>query len=189
MCDFHSVLGVAIGDKFEIIHDSTNSHSGMAGTLVNKPNRKAIIFEAEWNGVGEVPPSAVLIRNNGECPERLEKMIRAHYVKVKEALATGAHLNTYFKDTKKWADVWNAAIKAGAPVVLPAVFSGDLWLYGDAKLDAAALTNVGGYLWLYGDAKLEAAALTSVGGDLVLYGDAKLEAAALKKVNGKPYKK
>jgi RNase P/RNase MRP subunit p29 len=82
MCDFHSILGVALGDKFEIIHDPSNSHSGMAGNLVNKPNRKPVIFEAEWNGEGEIPADGSLIRNSGECPERLTKRIRAHYLKL-----------------------------------------------------------------------------------------------------------
>ena len=30
MCDFHSILGVDIGDTYEIRHDSSNSHAGMA---------------------------------------------------------------------------------------------------------------------------------------------------------------
>jgi hypothetical protein len=61
---------------------------------------------------------------------------------------------------------------------------GYLRLDGDTKLEAAALTSVGGDLLLYGGAKLEAAALTSVGGDLLLYDGAKLEAAALTSVGG-----
>lgn len=93
MCDFHSILGVALGENnFEIRHDKSNSHSGMAGDIRNEPNRKTVIFEAEWNGQGDLPPDTKLIRNIGECPERLVKKIRDHYIKLKEALVNGKHL-------------------------------------------------------------------------------------------------
>jgi len=151
MCDFHSILGVAIGDKYEIRHEPGNSHSETADKLRNLPNRKAVIFEAEWNGEGELPSDSKLIRNIGECPDRLVKKIRDHYIKLKEALATGKHLSDYFSDTKKYSDVWNKAIAIanGVPVVLPKVFHGNLYVDGSAKLDA--LTEVGGDLSVYGE--------------------------------------
>jgi hypothetical protein len=168
MCDFHSVLGVAISDnQIELRHLPSNSHSEMAGDLKNQPNRKPILFEAEWDGEGELPPDNKLIRNHAECPPRLAKMILAHYVKVKEAMTTGKHLSGdgYFADTKKWCDVWNSAIAKGITVVLPRVFNGNLAVSGSAKLDA----------------------LTKVGGNLAVHGSAKLDAPNLKTVNGKKY--
>ena len=105
MCDFHSVLGIAWGeDSFEIRHSPDNSHAEMAKELQNQPNRCAVIFEAEWNGDGDLPSDAKLIRNICECPERLVKKIRNHYIKLQEALKTGKHFDDYFSDTKKWSD-------------------------------------------------------------------------------------
>ena len=187
MCDFHSVLGVAFSeDRFELRHDPGNSHSKMAGELKNKDNRKPIIFEAEWNGQGDLPPDKKLIRNHAECQERLVKMIRNHYIKLKEALTTGKHLdeNGYFRDTKKWWDVWNEAIRLGVAVKLPAIFLGSLDLRENAKLDASALTSIGGYLYLRENAKLDASALTSIGGYLDLSENAKLDASALTSIGG-----
>jgi len=184
MCDFHSILGIAIGENYEIRHDSGNSHSEMANELRNLPNRQPVIFEAEWNGEGDVPSDGTLIRNNGECPDRLTKKIRDHYIKLKEAITTGKHFDGYFKDTKKWADVWCRAIANNVPIQLPAVFHGNLTVYGSAKLDAPALTEVGGNLYVYASAKLDAPALTEVGGYLTVDGSAKLDAPALTEVGG-----
>ena len=191
-------------------HLPSNSHAEMidqAGWGNNKPNRKVVVFEAEWSGEGDLPSDGALIRNSGECPERLTNRIRSHYQKLKEALSEGKHLSTYFKDTKVFCDVWNMAIQRGAPVTLPRVFKGSLAVYGSAKLDAPALTEVGGYLDVYGSAKLDAPALTEVGGYLAVSGSAKLDALAkvggylavsgsakldapaLNSVNGKPYRK
>jgi hypothetical protein len=181
MCDFHSVLGVALGEDLSIYHDPSNDHSNMRGrvgeTATNAPMaRKAITFEAEWDGEGDLPSDAKLIRNIGECPERLVKKLRDHYIKLQAALTTGKFLEEggYFGDTAKWCDVWNAALAKGAPVKLPAVFRGNLKVYGSAKLDA--LTQVGGDLDVSGSAKLDAPALTEVGGHLVVSGSAKLDA-------------
>ena len=208
MCNFHSILGVSLAEgQYEIIHNPGNSHSEMAGVLTNKPFRKPIIFEAEWDGEGAIPDDTNLIRHCGECPERMAQLIRSHYQKLKEAITTGKHLDSYFRDTKKYADVWNKAIENGAPVALPAVFEGNLAVSDSAKLDAPALTEVGGnltvsdsaklealtkvggHLDVYGSAKLDAPALTEVGGYLTVSGSAKLDAPKLKSVNGKSYKK
>ncbi len=189
MCDFHSILGIHLGgDSYEIRHDASNSHSGMAGRLENKPNRRCVIFEAECSAekllktedIDSVKSS--IIRNFGECPEPLVRKIVNHYRKVKEALTDGRHLDGYFNDTKKFSDVWNAAIARGIPVTLPEVFEGNLAVSGSAKLDA--LTKVGGNLAVYGFAKLDAPALNEVGGDLDVYGSAKLDAPALNEVGG-----
>ena len=70
--------------------------------------------------------------------------------------------------------------------------TGDVHVYGSAKLDAPNLQTVGGYVRVYGSAKLDALqtvggyvrvdgdakldALQTVGGDVYVYGDAKLDA-------------
>ena len=192
MCNFHSVLGIALSDKLEICHLPSNNHVDMAANcghrgLKNKPNRRPVIFEAEWDGKGPLPPDSVLIRQCDECPERLKNMIRSHYEKLKEALTGGKHLTPdgYFGDTLKYADVWSAAIEAGVPVTLPAVFRGDLDVAGAATLDAPALTEVGGDLVVHDSAHL--VALTAVGGDLAVAGAATLDAPALTEVGGYLY--
>jgi prefoldin subunit 5 len=179
-----------IGQDIQCAHLPSNSHSESISASKwreNEPNRQTIIFEAEWSGSGDQPSDAVLIRNIGECPEPLVKRIREHYRRLKEAITTGKYLDTHFADTKKWCDVWNAAIKNGAPVVLPAVFEGNLYVYGSSKLDAPALTKVGGNLYVDGSSKLDAPALTKVGGNLYVDGSSKLDAPALTKVGGNLY--
>ena len=76
-------LGVALGQDLSIYHDPSNDHSKMrelvGETASSAPiTRKAITFEAEWDGDGELPANAKLIRNIGDCPERLVKKIREH---------------------------------------------------------------------------------------------------------------
>src|SRR6185312_7270069 len=78
----------------------------------------------------------------------------------------------------------NLEIKFNAAKCAAEEISGDLRVYGTAKLDAPALTSVGGGLYVYGTAKLDAAALTSVGGGLYVYNTAKLDAPALTSVGG-----
>jgi hypothetical protein len=192
MCDFHSILGVAIGDDYEIRHDADNSHSNMAGRIENKPNRRPVIFEGECSAEKLLRCSDIeaikssIIRNFGECPELLVRKMVSHYQKVKEALTDGSHLapDGYFGDTKKYADVWNAAINRNVPVTLPAIFGGDLFINSSAKLDAPALAEVGGYLYINSSAKLDAPALAEVGGDLSINSSAKLDAPALAEVGG-----
>ena len=190
MCDFHSILGVAIGDTYEIRHDSSNSHAGMAGKLENKPNRKPVMFEAEASAEKLLTCVAVddikssIIRNYGECPEQLVRKIVAHYQKLKEALTDGSHLESYFAEDK-YCDVWNKVIEGGIAVTLPATFRGNLAVSGSAKLDATALTEVGGNLTVYGSDKLaKLDALTKVGGNLAVSGSAKLDAPELTEVGG-----
>ena len=171
MCDFHSTDWRLLGQDAQMLHDSTNSHSGMverAKWPENKPNRRILVFEAEWDGMGDFPSDDKLIRNCGECPKVLKKAIRRHYQILKEAITDGRHFDSYFADTDKWADVWNRAITLGVPVVLPAIFKGNLDVSGNAKLDAHALTTVGGNLTVYGSAKLDV--LTKVGGSIDVIG-------------------
>ena len=188
MCDFHSILGIAIGGTYSIRHDPSNSHSGMTDTFVNQPNRVPVIFEAECSADLMLATDDIdsikskIIRNYGECPEALVREIVAHYRRVKEALTGGKHLapDGYFADTAKWADVWNAAISRNVTFQFPAVFQGNLEVSGTAKLDAPALTEVVGNLGVYGTARLDA--LTKVGGYLAVSGTARLD--ALTKVGG-----
>ena len=185
MCNFHATVWRLFGQEIQMLHDGGNSHSNMIDTAkwrVNEPNRSVIIFEAEWNCEGEMPKDDKLIRNSDECPNTLLVAIRRHYQRVREAITTGRHLDTCFADTKKWDDVWCKAIAEGVAVTLPAVFEGNLDVYGSAQLDAPALTKVGGYFDVDVSAKLDA--LTEVGGYLVVSGSAKLDAPALTKVGG-----
>ena len=72
---------------------------------------------------------------------------------------------------------WNKKLKGVEHII------GSLTLYSQVKLDAPALTSVGGFLTVYSPVTLDA--LTSVGGSLSIYSQAKLE--ALKSVGGKPF--
>jgi len=141
MCDFHSILGVAIGDTYEIRHDASNSHSIMAGRLENKPNRKPIIFESECSAEKMIGGDldyikSSIIRNYGECPEPLVRKIVAHYQKVKEAITDGRHLSStgYFSDTEKYADVWQEAMSRG---IMPD-FSGITKFHGSVDVQQGA---------------------------------------------------
>ncbi len=151
MCNFHSILGLALGwGKYEILHDPSNSHSGMVTGIENKPHQKPVIFEAECSAEKLIATADIdsikagIIRNFGECPEPLVRKIVTHYQRVREALINGKHLNNYFADTKKWADVWGEAIANNAPVIFPEVFEGSLAVHGSASLDAPQLKEVGG---------------------------------------------
>ena len=64
-----------LGETAELLHDPSNSHSGMISAAKwreNKPNEIVRVFEAEWDGVGKFPPDSTLIRNVNECPEKLK---------------------------------------------------------------------------------------------------------------------
>ncbi len=180
MCDFHSIIGVSRGEgDCQIYHDTSNSHSGMAAKIgvENKPNQKTILFECEWDGKGRVPADDKLIRYLGECPEPLVKKIKAHYAKLAECLATGKHLDGYFKNFEKYSDVWIQAVVHGRGVTFPEKMSGSLYLSAlttlpegvtfpekmSGSLDLRALTTLpegvtfpekmSGYLYLRADLK------------------------------------
>ena len=159
MCDFHSTAWRLLGQEIQCAHLPSNSHSESieaAGWRVNEPNRTPFIFEAEWNGIGELPSDWGLIRNSGECPEKLTKRIRDHYAKLRDAISGGNHLTTYFSDVKKWHDVWSRAIENKVPVTLPSVFPGSIVLREGATLQADALTEVSGYIYVREGATLTA---------------------------------
>lgn len=148
MCDFHSIIGVAIGNRYEIRHDPSNSHDKIARGLRNLPNRQPVMFEAEWRGEGWIPGASAIIRNYSECPQKMADKIMAHYEKLTEALKTGKHLcpGSYFGDTEKWRDVWEHAIRLGAPVKVPKVFNGNVTIRPNYKVDLSELTELRGSL-------------------------------------------
>lgn len=103
-------------------HLPHNFHSEMieeAGWRVNQPNRVAIVFEAEWGGRGDLPSDSKLIRNDGECPEQVVKAVRRHYKYLSECLNAGKHLDCYFSDLEKYADVWGRLTSLPEGVKLP----------------------------------------------------------------------
>ena len=65
--------------------------------------------------------------------------------------------------------------------------SGDLYVYGQASLQADALTTIGGGLYVHSPASLQADALTTIGGNLYVYGQASLQADALTTIGGDLY--
>jgi len=152
MCDFHSILGVAIGDNFSIYHDPSNSHEEMRKNLPTTASvapmaRPTTTFEAEWNGEDKIPSDTRLIRNIGECPDRLVKKIRDHYTKLKEALETGKHIQPggYFGDVAKYEDVWSAAMRKGHALDFSEVveFTGSVDVRQGATFTAPKLTKAG----------------------------------------------
>jgi hypothetical protein len=157
MCDFHSTVWRMLGDSIEMLHDPSNSHSEMiqvAKWRTNEPNRKVTVFEAEWDGQGDIPSDSRLIRNNGECPERLVSRIRSHYVKLKEAIETGKHLDGYFSDLAKYGDVWAHVKKLPDNVTFPEKMSGSLDLSSLKTLpDNVTFPKECGYLYLSSDLK------------------------------------
>src|SRR5579859_2435383 len=101
MCDFHSTIWRELGQEVQMFHLPSNSHSEMVQASSwrdNEPNRQTLIFEAEWNGQGEMPSPSRLIRNSGECPERVVNAIMRHYTKLSEALKFGKWFEKYFAD-------------------------------------------------------------------------------------------
>ena len=125
-----------LGPTAEILHDPSNSHSGMIATAKwreNKPNEIIRVFEAEWDGTGKFPSDAKLIRNADECPPLLIKKIREHYAKLQCAITTGRYLDSYFADFEKYSDVFAVAIANGIAVKLPDSIGGGLDLSSELK--------------------------------------------------------
>lgn len=153
ICDFHSTAWRLLGQTVEMCHLQNNSHSEMienAGWRHNEPNKTVRVFEAEWNGDGEVPSCGSFVCNSGECPERLMTAIRQHYLRLKECLATGKHIQPgeYFADHKKWADVWSKAMERGFMPDFSKVveFRGDVIVAQGGSLTAPVLKEVGGHV-------------------------------------------
>ena len=180
---------MAIGDNYSIYHDPSNAHGEMRNRVQETPSpapmaRRAITFEAEWSGDGDLPPDTQLIRDFGECPERLVKKIRDHYIKLKEAVQQGKHLGQdgYFCDPNKWADVWSVAMQNGFQPEFSNVvtFPGSVYVRESATLTAPALTEVSGYVDVREGATLTAPKLTKSGSVYVREG-ATLTAPKLKR--------
>jgi len=172
MCDFHSILGVAIGDNISIYHDPSNSHAEMRKKLPTTASvapiaRPTTTFEAEWNGEGEIPSDTRLIRNIGECPDRLVKKIRDHYIRLKEALETGKHIQPggYFGDVAKYADVWSAAMRKGHTLDFSEVveFPSSVYVREGATFTAPKLAAVASYVDVREGATFTAPKLTKAG--------------------------
>ena len=176
MCDFHSTCWRLLGQEIQVAHNQNNSHSDSikeAGWRDNEPNRKINVFEAEWNGEGEMPPDSKLIRNIGECPEKLVKAIRKHYTKLAEALSSGKHVlaGGYFV-SEKWVDVLLAVAAKKMPVAFPENVGGHLDLSGlTSAKDLVLPKSVGGHLYLSGLTSAKDLVLPkSIGGYLNLSG-------------------
>ena len=135
MCDFHSTVWRLLGQDAQCAHDSQNSHSEAvqkAGWRDNEPNRKINLFEAEWNGEGDLPSDEKLVRNSGECPEKLMIAIRRHYLRLQKFIQSGKEWK-HFADIEKWADVWGKIKVLPADVKFPAQFG---------YLDLSSLTSL-----------------------------------------------
>ena len=190
MCNFHSCLGVAIRDQFELRHDPGNSHSRMAGSLINRDNRVPVIFEAEASAESLLSCQHVdaikssLIRNYAECPETLVNMIVEHYQKVKEALTDGSHMSStgYFADTKTYADVWYQAQQVGVRCDFSGFteFNGSVVVREGATLNAPELTTISGSVDVEVGGALTVPKLTKVSRYVIVREGATLNAPKLK---------
>ena len=187
MCDFHSTCWRLLGQEIQVAHNQKNSHSGAiqeAGWRENEPNRRINVFEAEWNGIGEMPPDSKLIRNSDECPEKLVKAIRSHYIKLNEALTTGKHVlaGGYFS-SEKWVDVLSAVANRNMPVAFPEKVGGYLNLGGlTSAKDLVLPKSIGGFLNLCGLTSAKGLVLPkSIGGSLDLCGLTSADKDALRK--------
>ena len=186
MCDFHSIIGFSLGeDHFEVRHTPDNSHATMRAGVENKPNSKTVVFEAEWNLEGEQPAPTKLIRNIGECPERLVKMITRHYAAAQKAVTTGEGLNQkgIFSDQRKWTDLYQAAMRRGSPVELVGEFPGDVIVAHGGTLNVPALTKAG-YVIVEQGGTLNVPALESVAGYVIVAQGGTLNVPALESVAG-----
>ena len=187
MCDFNSTAWRLLGQEIQCAHNQENSHSGAseaAGWRDNEPNRKIVVFEAEWDGEGEMPSDSKLIRNIGECPPQLVKAIRRHYTRLHEAMESGKHCGhgEYFSE-EKWLDVLMAVINGGFAVAFPQSIGGYLYLRGlTSAKDLVLPQSIGGYLDLSGLTSAKDLVLPqSIGGSLDLSGLTSADKQTLRK--------
>ena len=186
MCDFHSTIWRLIGQDVQMFHLASNSHSEMvaaSGWRENEPNRKVLVFEAEWNGAGEMPGDSRLVKSNfGECPDKVIKAIRKHCLKLKEALSEGKHFDKYFADAKVWGDVWTAAMRNGQNIDFSEVteFTVSIYVRQGATLTAPKLAKSGSIDVQQG-ATLTAPELKEVSGSIYVRQGATLTAPKLKR--------
>lgn len=181
---FHKTVWRMIGTGIQHLHDGSSSHSAMiakAGWRENEPNRKTLNFEADWDmmATAMLPPNR-LIRGHHECPERLERRIVEHYNRVFEAVVEGRHLDGYFKNSKQWGDVWEAAANRGVSIAIPSTMENALRIYGHVRL--LDLENLTGSLYVLPGATFEAPNLSDIGITLHVYGVAELK--AVRKIGG-----
>ena len=114
MCDFFSAVILADG---RVLHDETNSHSGIAERNNLRPNTQERIrfWEFEWNGTGAYLPARHL-RNQAEAPLEVQEAAAKLAAELADAFAGKFSLRM-----KGWADVrrevaWN-------PATLPATLA------------------------------------------------------------------
>lgn len=122
MCNFHSTAWRKLGQDEQMLHFPHNSHAQMiseAGWRGNEPNRRTIVFEAEWDGVGQFPTDEKLVRNAAECPKQLLAAIRRYYHMVSESIREGKHLD-FFGDMTKYKDIWERITTLPDGVTFPA---------------------------------------------------------------------
>ena len=109
MCDFHSTAWRLVGQDVQMCHLPSNSHSEMidaAKWRVNEPNKRAVVFEAEWDCQGEIPAVAKLLKHNAsECPPQVERAVVKYYKALQECILNGDHWKD-FSEFVKFSDVW-----------------------------------------------------------------------------------
>lgn len=133
-----------LGQDVQMFHLPSNSHSEMveqSGWRDNEPNRKTLVFEAEWSGNGEMPDAARLVRNHSECPSLVQAAILRHYSRLAGALKDAGELMAHFEDVKKFHDVWSAAMANGIAPDFSEVesFPGSIYVHQGATLTAPKL--------------------------------------------------
>ena len=163
-----------------MVHLPNNSHAEMiekAGWKANEPLRKVVVFEAEWDGQGEIPSAAKLLKNNvSECPVQVERAIVKYYGKLKGFLETGRDWK-FFGDLAKFADVWQR-LKVLPPGVVFPKECGSLDLRGLTSLpQGVVFPKECGYLYLMGLTSLPQGVVfpAKIGGYLDLRSDLKAQ--------------
>ena len=104
-----------------------------AGWRANEPNKKVIVFEAEWDCKGDIPVAARLLKNNAsECPEQVERAVVKYYTKLRAFLENGEGWKR-FSDFENFADVWSRLKSLPEGVTFPEKIGGSLCLRDDLK--------------------------------------------------------
>ena len=157
MCDFHSTAWRLVGQDVQMCHLPSNSHSEMidaAKWRVNEPNKRAVVFEAEWDCQGEIPAVAKLLKHNAsECPPQVERAVVKYYKALQECILNGDHWKD-FSEFGKFSDVWARMRVLPQGVVFPKE-CGYLDLGGLTSLPQGVVfpEKISGYLDLRGDLK------------------------------------
>jgi len=96
MCDFHSVIVTGVG---RILHNVSNSHSGIAAQYSLESGLDAKWWECEWDGRGDMPLVVDLVQSRGKESSPTQTAYRAaeaHYSKLAEIMAVDADESTVF---------------------------------------------------------------------------------------------